>query len=110
MRTLIGLVILLGFVAVVSLALALVLDWVFPKRSAIGKSAIAGLIAGALPAFPVYGLVLVLSGPTDPTVAIPRLIMAALLLALFVGFPTAFFLVRRRSEIRALRPEPEDFE
>ncbi|KWV93194.1 hypothetical protein [Erythrobacter sp. YT30] len=107
---LIGLLVLVGFVAGIALLLAFVIDLLFSNRSTIGKSLVAAVIAGAIPMLPAYWTVVALSGPTDPTVALFPLIVGALILALVIGFPFAFFLIRRRSRGRVSKIDPEVFE
>ena len=110
MSSIIALLILIAVVALISLVLAFLFDLFFPRLSTIGKALVAAVIAGAIPTVPFYALVAALSGPTDPTVAIIPHIFVGLVLALVAGFPSAFFLIRRRSRKRATAGDPDVFE
>lgn len=107
---LIGLLILTGVVAAFALAIAFVLDLIFPRRSMIGKSLAAGTIATLIPLVPAYLVIASISGPTNPAIAIFPVVMVTLIFSVAVGFPPAFFLLRRRAKGRASDIDPDIFE
>lgn len=108
--SLIGLLFIIGFVAIIACVLALAADKLLPNRSSLAKAICAALVAGFIPMLPIFVLVTRISGDPNPIAAIVPLLFGTLILAIFVGFPSSFFFIRRRSRARASKIDPGVFE